>query len=812
MSTVLGDVIIENTLSVKGKNFDAIGEAALLGSSTGITSGGVLSIASATEFNISAGEGIIYSISGNIVTENKVVWSAFNNIAPTYLITNIVTHVFINGSGNVVQQSTLPTPEQFRTLIYVGRILHLNQTTINGVINSHIPAYQPMLHTIDLARSIGIINSEGNIFTPNGANLSLDKSFGVIFSLGNNYSNFPNNPNFSEIAQESLVDFTYRFQNGTNLSSTTVINPAIYDLNGVSTPVPSDKFTTQRIFLYPSGGVRIQPGQALYDTMAEAKAAVGTEPFVTEENNAIDASLRAVLIVKGNATDLSNSTQAAIIHANMLGEFAIGTSVTTLQNAYNNSKEALITTSTTQNAIKIKRGTASDTDNVLEILDGTGDTTFYIKGDGTSSNTVHTHVAADITDLSKTSVGLGNVQNVDQTNASNITSGTLSNARLTTNLSQLGGITFVTNDFIQYNGSTLINVTPTQVKNSIGLSNVSNNLQVINAGNGVSYASGLLSSRPIAGTNGRLFVTTDSGPYFDNGSSWVSIQSPITGDVSIPANSTTATLPTINVNVGTFNNLTVNGKGQVTAATNANYLTDSGTNGVVVRTSLNTTTARTITGTTNQVSVTNGDGVGGNPVIAVADNPVIPGTASMTIPTGTTAQRPSASPDGQVRFNSTLLLEEISDSNVWRPFGRVLQTVTGTIPQTSGTTQIPFDATLPTSTEGFQIFSASITPYYAGSTITVMFNIAVAHSTNNRTVTTVLYINNTASAVNATIASGGQIQSSGINHSFSSPGTSPISITARVGGSGGGTAYVNRGTTQTYGGAIASSYIIMEVI
>lgn len=232
-----------------------------------------------------------------------------------------------------------------------------------------------------------------------------------------------------------------------------------------------------------------------------------------------------------------------------------------------------------------------------------------------------------------------------------------------------------------------------------------------------------------------------------------------------------------------------------------------------VKTALDTKQdARTITGTTNQVSVTNGDGVGGNPVIAVADNPVIPGTASMTIPTGTTAQRPSASPDGQVRFNSTLLLEEISDSNVWRPFGRVLQTVTGTIPQTSGTTQIPFDATLPTSTEGFQIFSASITPYYAGSTIIVMFNIAVAHSTNNRTVTTVLYINNTASAVNATIASGGQIQSSGINHSFSSPGTSPISITSRVGGSGTGTAYVNRGTTQTYGGAIASSYIIMEVI
>lgn len=46
-------------------------------------------------------------------------------------------------------------------------------------------------------------------------------------------------------------------------------------------------------------------------------------------------------------------------------------------------------------------------------------------------------------------------------------------------------------------------------------------------------------------------------------------------------------------------------------------LADPGSNGMLARTALNTTVARTITGTANQIVVTNGDGVSGNPTIDV---------------------------------------------------------------------------------------------------------------------------------------------------------------------------------------------------
>jgi hypothetical protein len=57
-------------------------------------------------------------------------------------------------------------------------------------------------------------------------------------------------------------------------------------------------------------------------------------------------------------------------------------------------------------------------------------------------------------------------------------------------------------------------------------------------------------------------------------------------------------------------------------------LGDPGANGIVVRTALDTTTARVITGTANRISVTNGDGVGGNPTLDIGSDVL---TASHTV-------------------------------------------------------------------------------------------------------------------------------------------------------------------------------------
>lgn len=74
---------------------------------------------------------------------------------------------------------------------------------------------------------------------------------------------------------------------------------------------------------------------------------------------------------------------------------------------------------------------------------------------------------------------------------------------------------------------------------------------------------------------------------------------------------------------------------------------------------------RLIAGTANQIDVANGNAVAGNPTISLASNPVLPGTGSVVVPSGTTAQR-SASAFGAFRYNTDLgVIESYTAAAGW---------------------------------------------------------------------------------------------------------------------------------------------------
>lgn len=120
------------------------------------------------------------------------------------------------------------------------------------------------------------------------------------------------------------------------------------------------------------------------------------------------------------------------------------------------------------------------------------------------------------------------------------------------------------------------------------------------------------------------------------------------------------------------------------AAAGAIMDSDISGNGVMVRTGTGSYTNRTITGTSNETSVTNGNGVSGNPTIGIADNPVLPGNQGVTPPSGTTAQRPGSPGNGVLRYNSTTGQCEFYDGESWtvigNPVGTVLAWTTDTAP------------------------------------------------------------------------------------------------------------------------------------
>lgn len=74
---------------------------------------------------------------------------------------------------------------------------------------------------------------------------------------------------------------------------------------------------------------------------------------------------------------------------------------------------------------------------------------------------------------------------------------------------------------------------------------------------------------------------------------------------------------------------------------------------------------RTLTGTTNQIDVADGTGAAGSPTFSLASNPILPGTGAVTVPKGTTAEQP-AGVDGQLRYNTDLSTFEGYSGGSWQ--------------------------------------------------------------------------------------------------------------------------------------------------
>ena len=77
-----------------------------------------------------------------------------------------------------------------------------------------------------------------------------------------------------------------------------------------------------------------------------------------------------------------------------------------------------------------------------------------------------------------------------------------------------------------------------------------------------------------------------------------------------------------------------------------------------------------ILGTTSQTSIANGDG-SGDVTVALATDPVLPGSGAVTIPAGTTAQQPTGTA-GMLRYNSTTSAYEGYFPSGWRSLGELM--------------------------------------------------------------------------------------------------------------------------------------------
>jgi len=361
------------------------GNGTVRNQSTGVYTGGLLSIGTPnTTFSISDGTGVVVDNTSVTPTATDVTWSGKTNITATYIASGLVSYVAIDSTGTVIQQLTPFTNSQHRDYIVLGSLIHTNLTNLDAINQFGEVVISPANQLSDLADSIGKFNISGNVFSANGANLLLNKSLGNVFSEGSNWATNTKDPSVVTLGSLTGLTFQYRFRTGTNGATGTGVNPDIYDVGGVSTAVPTNKFTVQRIFSFVSNNVKIQPGQTLYNSLSDAKASIQTQTFVTESSISANGILRGFLVVQQGATNLSSASSAFFLESPKFGGTSGvgGLSVTNLQGAYDNSVSPEIVTDATRGAVDFKRGSAADSDNVVTVQNGAGTVNFTVTGNG----------------------------------------------------------------------------------------------------------------------------------------------------------------------------------------------------------------------------------------------------------------------------------------------------------------------------------------------------------------------------------------------------------------------------------------------
>jgi hypothetical protein len=235
-------------------------------------------------------------------------------------LTRAFTWWLMDANANIIQQGTSPTPQQRRYYLVLGLTLFDGVSTLLFDQTLPVSLNQPLNQITDLMIGLGPFSRTGNHLSPVPGSLSFNKTAGTIFARAFNFIPDPDNPHISQIAAQSPVQFGYNTQSDfSEAIFGTMLDPTSYDVGGVVTPVPGVAWTIQRVWAYPLNQVelqvRVQYGQNLYASQSDALDAIGNTAYVPNPQGNVFAALLGWVVMRSDATDLSNPAQAAMRQA-----------------------------------------------------------------------------------------------------------------------------------------------------------------------------------------------------------------------------------------------------------------------------------------------------------------------------------------------------------------------------------------------------------------------------------------------------------------------------------------------------------------
>ena len=389
-------------------------------------------------------------------------YAGVTGLAPSFGGGENSRYIGLDSSG-LIEQSSAWSTAQKQTILPICRV-----NAVQGQTGSGSDMLDPLHQHYHIGETgfidktwhehvIGVLYESGGVISESGTALQIDESAGVFHNAQREELTIAGSSDIEAIefyhvagvwtagTKATLVCDNTQYDNGTDL--TTMSNNKWVSHTLLKSPKDVDEF-----FLIYS--------QAEYASQADAEAANPDYGiFVSQAFSGVFA-VASIVIQKSSANINSIVDRRPFIGGNVGA--VLGTS--NLQQTYDNSTSPEILTDATRGALSIKRGSAADTDDVLETLNGSGATKFSVTGEGkvVLAETLNEFKGSDIASATTTDIGAATGNFVDITGTTTITGlGTIQAG--TRRTVQFDGILTLT-----HNGTSLILPTGANITTAAG--------------------------------------------------------------------------------------------------------------------------------------------------------------------------------------------------------------------------------------------------------------------------------------------------------------------------------------------------------
>lgn len=298
--------------------------------STGVASGGEMSINGVNPFAVDIAPMVGYVVDNNALTSTEPTVTKVDYPGATIVLdgaaqTRAITFWMMDATGTVIQQAFPPDPTQRRTQLQLGVSL-FDAGGLVEVQTVQTNLGQPVSQLGDLMDALGPFSVSGNEISPVPGTLTLQRSAGQIFAKGlHHYLSgvLTDSPHLSPSPAANPAQFkrVIRFPEFPLPPDTFTLDPTVYDNAGVLTPVGggTNTATIQRVYLVPnqapSARMAVQYGQRTFASLAAAVAGIATVPFTPNPISGFGPLVCYICVIR-TATDLANPTHATFVLPN----------------------------------------------------------------------------------------------------------------------------------------------------------------------------------------------------------------------------------------------------------------------------------------------------------------------------------------------------------------------------------------------------------------------------------------------------------------------------------------------------------------